>query len=954
LLKVNVKHPADRLDCETMKNSDVPIAIHPNSGRQSLLTKWHQAWNTSLRFRLLALGLMPVVIAFPFVVGVLGMVGGERASSLLTAILRTQLSSSHNYLDQLKADTGIRISQLVKSDRLLQQIHKTTDITALNTLLKTTAESSGFDFLVVAKADGTVLGSSTGVVSQIRLPDTFVTRQALIGVANTGYERFDAAQLAALFPEFGRTATASAPQDQSAEFQMHGLLINAGAHFPLAVNNPDAILLGGILLNRNFALIEHLREIIFPLGSLMNDTEGMAAIYSDAVNATISRQRHKGQSATGTSAPVEVATSVIGQGQTWIGRTTFGGISHLAGFAPLVDGDGKRIGMISVAIPDGPYRESLWLMLAMVGSLLALTMLAISVLFLRAGRGLTQRLESMRDTMSAVGLGDRAARVPVGTKPDELADLGRHFNALLDTIAIQDERQRTAQKTIADEAARRRALFEAERDGIVILNPDGSVFEANPKCAAMLGYTTEELKRMHVSNWDASFTQAEIQNVLMRVGAEGLFFETLERRHDGHTYPAEVSLSRAAWDDKTFVFMLQRDITERKAAEAELAQYRLELEMRVVQRTKELHDQSEQLNTIFALSPDGFVSFDRDLQVTFANRAFLRMTGLNACDIIGLDEIAFSGLLASRCLANALFPGMETLRSARKKLADTESSLTPNPAKRQVFELSGPGNRVLEVGIRLSEAESVAQILYFRDVTHETEVDRMKSEFLSTAAHELRTPMASIFGYSELLLMQEFESGERGELLTIIHRQSQLMASIINELLDLARIEARGGKDFHLERLALHEIVSQILGDYHPPEGRRPPVVSDTGRILWVKVDRKKMQQVVLNIISNAYKYSPGGGEVRVSLQVQEADGRARAGLEIQDPGIGMNAEQLGRVCERFYRADASGKIPGTGLGMSIVKEIVELLDGELDLLSHPGAGTTVTVWLPMATAARA
>ncbi len=130
LLKVNVKHPADRLDCETMKNSDVPIAIHPNSGRQSLLTKWHQAWNTSLRFRLLALGLMPVVIAFPFVVGVLGMVGGERASSLLTAILRTQLSSSHNYLDQLKADTGIRISQLVKSDRLLQQIHKTTDITA--------------------------------------------------------------------------------------------------------------------------------------------------------------------------------------------------------------------------------------------------------------------------------------------------------------------------------------------------------------------------------------------------------------------------------------------------------------------------------------------------------------------------------------------------------------------------------------------------------------------------------------------------------------------------------------------------------------------------------------------------------------------------------------------------------------------------------------------------------
>jgi signal transduction histidine kinase len=373
------------------------------------------------------------------------------------------------------------------------------------------------------------------------------------------------------------------------------------------------------------------------------------------------------------------------------------------------------------------------------------------------------------------------------------------------------------------------------------------------------------------------------------------------------------------------------------------------LEEKVALRTAQLEqsqaatrDRTEQLNAIFDLSPDGFVSFDAGLRVSFANLAFLRMTGIEAGDIVGLEETEFSTLLAGKCLPEAAFPGVASLREG-------EAGVPAVRVRHCLIELAGPGHRVLEVGIRLSQAENVSQILYLRDVTHETEVDRMKSEFLSTAAHELRTPMASIYGYSELLLMSDFDENERKEMLSTIFRQSELMASIINELLDLARIEARRGKDFVLERLALQELVSEAVAGYKLPDGRDAPLVQASSEALLVRVDRKKIQQALLNVLSNAYKYSPRGGAISVSFLQEVHHSVGRFGIEVRDHGIGMRPEELARVFERFYRADSTGKIPGTGLGMSIVREIVEIHGGEVNVASQLGEGTTVTIWLPAA-----
>lgn len=928
--------------------SDAPAA-RPRGRSKASLARIKTEWEHSLRFRLIALGLSPLLVAFPALIAVLVVVGGERAESLMLSNLRSNLAGSRNYLDQLRTDAAVRVRQLAASERLMSLVDPRTANHKLNQSLAVAARSSGLDFLLVATSDGRVIGSSTGVAPGLQLPDSYVIRQARIGVGNAAYERYTPGQLSAFSPDFPAQARVSPPtasvNDRAA--QTDGLLINAAAHFPLAVNAPDAILVGGILVNRNEALIEHMREIIYPIGTLPGDAEGVSAIYLEGLNIAISRQRQKGERALGRQARQDVQAAVLGRGQPWLGQLDFGGDSFMSGFEPIEDGEGRRIGMIGVSFPAAPYQQAALLLLGMVGGLLALTMLAISILFLRTGRELTRRLQTIARTMTAVSQGDRMARVGHPMHEDELGALTRHFDHLLDTIAAQDAQQEIAQRQIADEASRRRTLFEKVQDGIVILSPHGYLIEANPRFAQLLGYPADQLTGMHISQW-VQDPPEQIGTLLNNIDAHTPTYESLHRRADGTTFPAEVTATLAEWNGQKFILALLRDITQRKAVEAELEQYRKSLEALVEQRTRELNVRTEQLDAIFALSPDGFVSFDAERRVGFANGAFLRMTGLEGAELAGMSEEDFNQLLGGKCLSTAPFPGIAHLLGAYRQ--QMQDGISPADSRRQTFELAAPASRVLEVGIRVPEtATSVSQILYFRDVTHETEVDRMKSEFLTTAAHELRTPMASIYGYTELLRLRDFEAPKRQQLLETISRQSQLMSSIINELLDLARIESRRGKDFVIEHHCLQDIVAETVNGYKVPAGRNGPLITPTRQPLYVNVDRQKIQQALLNIISNAYKYSPGGGDVRINLHVDDAPGARRVGVEVCDAGVGMTPEQLARVFERFYRADDTGNIPGTGLGMSIVKEIVELHRGEVRLASEPGQGTTVMLWLPLA-----
>ncbi len=371
------------------------------------------------------------------------------------------------------------------------------------------------------------------------------------------------------------------------------------------------------------------------------------------------------------------------------------------------------------------------------------------------------------------------------------------------------------------------------------------------------------------------------------------------------------------------------DITEQKNAQASLREH------------------AEKHSAIFTLSLDGFVAFDRFDCVKYVSPAFTRITALSETAVQGLDAAAFSQRLSSVCVPRAQFSGVTALRAIQGVKGKPSS---------QKIELAGEIKCVLEVGLRDSPMENISQVLYLRDITRESEVDRIKSEFLATAAHELRTPMASIYGFTELLLTQEFTEAERLDFLFTIFKQAELMVVIINELLDLARIEAQRGKDFKIVMLNLTDLVHEAVICFKPPDKRLSPVEPEAAKALWINADSNKLTQAFNNVLSNAYKYSPEGGSVEISyvstaegIQPPSGTSQALTGIRVTDQGIGMTPEQLSRVCERFYRANTTGKTPGTGLGMSIVKEIIELHGGELEISSRIGAGTSVTIWLPEA-----
>jgi PAS domain S-box-containing protein len=353
-----------------------------------------------------------------------------------------------------------------------------------------------------------------------------------------------------------------------------------------------------------------------------------------------------------------------------------------------------------------------------------------------------------------------------------------------------------------------------------------------------------------------------------------------------------------------------------------------------VEREAQLRETTDRLDTVFALSPDAVACFDAAGRIAAHNPALARMLGVT-----------------DAALADLTFTGFEQLVRARLDPA-TPAVSQPNlfdGVERCELLLQKPA-RYLRVGIeRTAEPGHVRTILYLRDVTHEVEVDRMKSEFLSIAAHELRTPLASVRGYAELLLHRKFPEPVRDEMLGTIARQAVRLSDLVNELLDLARIEARAGKDFRFETCALQDVVEAVVDELPIATAARMRIEADEG-VPAVMADPRKMHQAIANLVSNAIKYSDDDAAVvvRIARRVHPTLGEAPS-VAVVDSGIGMSPEHLSRAFERFFRAEPSGSTPGTGLGLPLVREIVEIHGGHIELHSEAGVGTEAVVWLPAA-----
>ena len=486
---------------------------------------------------------------------------------------------------------------------------------------------------------------------------------------------------------------------------------------------------------------------------------------------------------------------------------------------------------------------------------------------------------------------------------------------------VTEQRMRFAMLSLYSQA------LECTTNGVVISDislPGAPVFYANPAFHRITGFEPGEVIGRNTRFLQRDDVAQPELRVLREAIEEGRSVTVVLRnyRKDGRLFFNELAIAPVTAPDgqARYYVGIVNDVTERERSRLAIA------------------ERNARLNAVFDLSPDGFVVFDRQGRLAYTNRAFNRMTGL------AIDPDAESVSIAEfDARFSALCEAANTSRPLVEALADEAATAGP-----ETLKLVRPERRVLARVVRGGDPAHGESILFFRDVTRESEVDRMKSEFLTTAAHELRTPMVSVFGFTELLLHRPVGEERRRDMLTTIHRQASLLINMVNELLDLARIEARQGKDMRPRACTLGSLIELAVAPFKQQHGlqRLRVRLDHADAPLWV--DPEKMHRVFSNVLSNAFKYSPDGGPIELGTVAGSLRGLAAVGVRIRDHGIGMSPEQVQRVFERFYRADPSGNIPGTGLGMSLVKEITELQDGQVQVDSEAGQGTTVTLWLPL------
>ena len=251
------------------------------------------------------------------------------------------------------------------------------------------------------------------------------------------------------------------------------------------------------------------------------------------------------------------------------------------------------------------------------------------------------------------------------------------------------------------------------------------------------------------------------------------------------------------------------------------------------------------------------------------------------------------------------------------------------------------------------QEEFLGTVTIFRDITHQVEVDRLKSEFVATVSHELRTPMTSIKGYVEVLLM-----GAAGELneqqarfLDVVQTNTERLNILVNDLLDVSRIDA-GKYELAMQPLRLQDLTEAVVTDQlDQAETAQKPIrieydiPADLPR---VRGDRDRVRQILSNLVSNAYHYTPANGKVIIEATLLDEEIQ----VDVTDDGIGITSEEQERVFERFYRGEDPLVLAtaGTGLGLAIVQQLIELHGGHIWVKSDgiPGKGSIFSFTLPI------
>lgn len=510
------------------------------------------------------------------------------------------------------------------------------------------------------------------------------------------------------------------------------------------------------------------------------------------------------------------------------------------------------------------------------------------------------------------------------------------------------------------------AIVESSDDAIIGVSLQGLVVSWNGSATRMFGYSGEEAigKPIQELIWPAQEDEKDVDLLQRIMRAERVeHFETIRRHKDGK--PVLVSLSVSPIVDSNGMLIgvakIARDITTRVAMEQSLIaasdQVRLLTDQEAQARAASLANQ--RFRDLIEGAPDGILQVDDRGTIILSNRAAETLFGYSHDELVGrsVDDLVPEARRTGHAEHRANFAkagvvrpmgiGLE-LYARRKDGSECPVEISLSPVS------TGLGTNITAVirdvteRKRIEEQVRTLQESYMAELqARQKEAQRLnqlKDEFLASVSHELRTPLHTILGFTDLL-SEELEgplNETQREFVRHIHRDSEHLLELINDVLDLSRIES-GGLRLHTESLPLREAILEAVSGIkaHADAKSVDMRVDDLGD-LCVIADPARLRQILYNLLSNAVKFTPAGGSVTIGAR---ANGTA-ARITVADTGIGMSQEEQTHIFDRFFQV--SNKTGGAGLGLAICKQLVEIQGGSISVESKAGAGSQFNVELPM------